>query len=93
MDSLQRRLESTFDQESNRETNQDESSDSDDSIPDLNLASPDEWSDIDSNANENVGHIQRLTRSIRRNGITDEMWREGVFRNLEENHLEDESDW
>ena len=42
MDSLQRRLESTFDQESNRETNQDESSDSDDSIPDLNLASPDE---------------------------------------------------
>ena len=65
----------------------------DDSIPDLNLASPDEWSDIDSNANENVGHIQRLTRSIRSNGITDEMWREGIFGNLEENHLYDESDW
>ena len=86
-------LESTFDQESNQETNQDESSDSDDSIP--SLGSPFENNNIDYNANgdeniENVGQYQRL---MRRNGITDEMVREGVFANLEENHLDDESDW
>ena len=85
-----------FDQESN----QDESSDSDDSIPDLEL-SPVESNNIDfiygDENNENVGLIQRYTRSmrrrLRRSGITDEMVREGVFGNLEENHLDDESDW
>ena len=85
-----------------QESNQDESSDSDDSIPDLEL-SPVESNNIDfiygDENNENVGLIQRYTRSMRRNswlrrrGITDEMVREGVFGNLEENHLDDESDW
>ena len=92
-----------------QESNQDESSDSDDSIPDLEL-SPDESNNIDfiygDENNENVGLIQRYTRSMRRNSwlrrsgrrsrrrrITDETVREGVFGNLEENHLDDESDW